>query len=91
MAFILLGYVGDENNRPGEVRVHDSELVLPAVPKPGETVQYMHPWCPFAKRAKDGQIVHLPIAEQMKRPNQRCANPSCPGHGGKFPEPCRGW
>lgn len=27
MAFILLGYVGDENNRPGEVRVHDSELV----------------------------------------------------------------
>jgi hypothetical protein len=38
------------------------------------------PWCPFAKRARDGKIVHYPVLEQSGHQNNTCANPRCPGH-----------
>ena len=59
-------------------------------PVPNKAIGMLNPWNPFAKRARNGRIVHITIGEQNERPNKTCANPACPGHG-KPGDLCPGW
>ncbi|HKU39070.1 MAG TPA: DUF4347 domain-containing protein [Polyangiales bacterium] len=91
VGFELYGLIGSTGmpNAPGAIVATDSSSAEQAIDR---KVQYgrLTPWCPFAKRARNGEIVHYPILEQADRPNKRCANPACPGHKepGHF---CQGW
>ena len=89
VGFVLYGYIGPSGagNRPGVVEA-DEDQNLP--PRKKDALGYLDPWCRWAKRARNGQIVHIPITEQNVRPGKRCANPKCPGHDNPA-DSCRGW
>lgn len=91
VGFVLYGLIGPGKNAAGAVKASETQYPSVAMdPKQHATHGYLDPWCRFAKRAKDGRIVHIPILEQNSRPGFACANPACPGHG----EPshsCIGW
>lgn len=81
VGFELYGFIGGMNEA-GKMKASETPYAGVAVdPKKDATHGYLNPWCRFAKRAKDGRIVHLPELEQNNRRNFTCANPSCPGHG----------
>ncbi len=85
----LIGAPGQGLNRPGIMEATTAADPAMAV-LPGATVGYLDPWCPFAKRALNGNLVHLPVLEQNVRPNRTCANPACGGHGSPY-DACTGW
>lgn len=91
VGFELYGLIGPSGapNLPGRMTATDASDAQGAM-----STKYQHgnlsPWCPFAKRARDGQIVHYPVLEQNGRPNKRCANPTCPGHSDPH-HSCQGW
>jgi hypothetical protein len=91
VGFELYGLIGPGGlpNAPGNMTATEAaeqQMAMLSSARHGR----LSPWCPFAKHARDGQIVHLPILEQDRRPNRTCANPACPGHamGGQS---CTGW
>lgn len=91
VGFELYGFIGPGGllNAPGVVtatEASDSQLALQRASQHGR----LHPWCPFAKRARGGVIRHIPILEQSERPRQTCANPTCRGHS-RPDHSCRGW
>jgi hypothetical protein len=81
VGFELYGLIGPPGipNAPGNMMATESSNAQVAM-NPEAQHGRLSPWCPFAKRAKDGQIVHYPMLEQAGRPGNRCANPQCPGH-----------
>ncbi len=91
VGFEMFGLIGPAGglNTPGTMTAVETPLLQLAM-KPGAQHGNLNPWCPFAKRARDGRIVHLPMLEQNGRTNKRCANPSCPGHTSPA-HSCNGW
>ena len=89
VAFVLYGYIGPGGapNMPGMVEADDDQN-LP--PRKEDALGYLDPWCRWAKRAKNGQIVHIPITEQNVRPGKKCANPHCGNHD-NLGDSCPGW
>ena len=91
VGFELYGLIGPSGalNAPGSMMATDAssaEMAMSAKALHGK----LSPWCPFAKRARDGKVVHYPVLEQAGRPGNRCASPTCPGH--KEPQhSCNGW
>jgi len=91
VGFELYGFIGIGTNAAGMVKASETQYASVAVdPKQHATQGYLSPWCPYAKRAWDGQIVHLPLLEQNNRAGFACANPSCPGHS-SVGHSCPGW
>jgi hypothetical protein len=74
-----------ESDSPGKVWGSEMSQFIP-----GSVYPRIDPWCPLAKRARDGKIVHVPAREQDRRPGRRCANPACPGHA-KSTDSCPGF
>jgi hypothetical protein len=91
VGFELFGLIGPPGipNAPGNVIATETSLAQLAMDQRAQHGR-LHPWCPFAKRARDGQVVHLPILEQAGRPNRTCANPQCRGHS-QPSHSCSGW
>jgi hypothetical protein len=54
-----------------------------------KALEPLTPWGWAAKRARNGQIVHVPALEK-KSPRYLCANPKCPGHL-KAEDDCPNW
>jgi hypothetical protein len=91
VGFELYGLIGPEgsNNAPGEMDAIQNEFSLfGKTPRP--QLGRLDPWCRWAKRARYGQIVHLPALEQANRKLMKCANPLCPGHR-EPTDSCPGW
>lgn len=91
VGFELYGLIGPPGirNAPGNMtatEASDAQMAMKSSAQHGR----LTPWCPFAKRARGGQIVHYPVLEQAGRPNNTCANPRCPGHE-KPQHFCSGW
>lgn len=91
VGFELFGLIGPAGslNTPGTMIATETSLAQLAM-KPSSQHGNLNPWCPFAKRARDGKVVHLPLLEQNARPGKRCANPACPGHASPA-HACNGW
>src|SRR3569623_1843221 len=91
VGFELFGLIGPPGalNAPGTMVAIETPIAQLAV-NPRAQHGNLNPWCPFAKRARSGKIVHLPILEQNGRPGKRCANPACPGHSSPS-HSCEGW
>jgi hypothetical protein len=91
VGFELFGLIGPPGlkNAPGNMVATEASNAQMAM-NPSSQHGKLSPWCPFAKRALNGQIVHYPLLEQASRPDNSCANPQCPGH--KEPSHfCKGW
>lgn len=91
VGFELFGLIGPPGalNAPGTMTAIETPIMQLAT-NPRAQHGNLNPWCPFAKRARDGKIVHLPLLEQNGRLGKRCANPACPGHA--LPsQSCNGW
>lgn len=91
VGFELFGLIGPAGipNAPGNMTATEASNAQMAMSSSSQHGR-LSPWCPFAKRALSGRIVHYPVLEQASRPNTACANPSCPGH--KEPQHfCQGW
>ena len=91
VGFEIFGVIGPAGlkNDPGSMKGTGMALEQLAV-DPRAQLGRLDPWCKFAKRAKNGKIVHLPVLEQNGRFNKRCANPACPGHSDPS-HSCPGW
>jgi hypothetical protein len=89
VAFEVFGLIGRLPNTPGAMEATTTSSPELAS-RPGGTIGRLSPWSRFAKWAKSGKIVRLPILEQNGRPGRRCANPSCPGHAAAG-DRCPGW
>jgi len=91
VGFELFGLIGPPGalNTPGTMTAIETSIAQLAV-NPKAQHGNLNPWCPFAKRARDGKIVHYPILEQNGRFQKRCANPACPGHSSPA-HSCKGW
>lgn len=91
VGFELCGLIGTPSapHSPGQViasEALDGQLAV----SENAPHEKLTPWCSFAKRARDGKIVHYPLLEQNARPNKRCANPGCLGHSDAH-RYCQGW
>ena len=84
---VNIAFGGPGNDSPGTVR---GTMSLSSDGLPDSEIGTLHPWCRFAKRARNGRVVHMPMLEQSKRPNMTCANISCPGHSHPS-HACPGW
>jgi len=91
VGFELFGLIGPSGipNAPGNMVATEASNPQVAM-DPRSQHGRLSPWCPFAKRARDGKIVHIPILEQNGRPNRTCANPRCGGHD-RAGQSCAGW
>jgi hypothetical protein len=91
VGFELFGLIGPPGalNAPGTMTAIETPIAQLAT-NPRAQHGNLNPWCPFAKRARDGKVVHLPILEQNGRLGKRCANPACPGHVSPY-HSCKGW
>lgn len=91
VGFELFGLIGPPGalNTPGTMTAIETPIPQLAT-NPRAQHGNLNPWCPFAKRARDGIVVHLPLLEQNGRFGKRCANPSCPGHASPS-HSCNGW
>ncbi|MES1165976.1 MAG: DUF4347 domain-containing protein [Verrucomicrobiota bacterium] len=91
VGFEVFGLIGPSglSNAPGSMIGTDTPLLQLAM-KPRSQLGRLDPWCRFAKRARDGKVIHLPVLEQNGRFNKKCANPSCPGHADPG-HSCKGW
>jgi hypothetical protein len=91
VGFEVFGLIGAPGytNPPGQMAGTEMSLVEVAM-KPGPQLGRLDPWCPFAKRVRDGRILHLPLFEQNRHPRKTCANPACPGHSNPR-HSCPGW
>jgi len=91
VGFELFGLIGPAGslNKPGKMTAVDTPVPQFAL-DPKAQHGDLNPWCPYAKRARDGKIVHLPMLEQNGRLGKRCANPTCPGHASPA-HSCSGW
>lgn len=91
VGFEVFGLIGPSGlkNAPGHMIGTDTAVLQFAMDRRSQLGR-LDPWCPFAKRARDARIVHLPMLEQKNRYNKTCAYPGCPGH--KEPRhSCSGW
>jgi hypothetical protein len=81
VGYELFGLIGPMGalNTPGTMTAVETPIAQLAM-NPKAQHGNLNPWCAFAKRARDGKIVHYPVLEQNTRPFRRCANPTCPGH-----------
>src|SRR5438105_1487049 len=79
VGFELYGLIGPAGllNAPGNMTATDAANAQMAM-QPNAQHGLLGPWSQFAKRARDGEIVHIPVLEQNGRPNRTCANPACP-------------
>lgn len=84
---VNIAFGGPGNDSPGIVR---GTMSISGDGLPDAEIGALHPWCRFAKRARNGRVVHMPMLEQRNRSDMTCANPSCPGH--RHPShACPGW
>ena len=76
VAFSVYGYLGPFQNLPGVVQAANDSQIAPK----DKALGFLDPWCRWAKRAKDGKVVHVDILSQNKDPKKRCAKKGCGGH-----------
>jgi hypothetical protein len=87
VGFELFGYLGPYLSTPGVVQ---ATAYSAGKPDPRDKLGNLDPWGRWAKRARNGKIIHIPELEQKERPGMRCANPNCGGHA-KLGDSCKGW
>jgi hypothetical protein len=91
VGFVLYGFIAPGWNDAGVVKASETMNAKVAMdPSQHATHGFLDPWCRFAKRAKDGRIIHISYLEQGNRPGFTCANPACPGHNDPH-QFCDGW
>jgi len=91
VGFEMFGLIGPAGslNSPGTMKATESSLPQIAIMASSQH-GLLNPWCPWAKRARDGKLLHIPALEQNGRFNKTCANPGCSGHSSPY-HSCPGW
>jgi Domain of unknown function (DUF4347) len=85
IGFLTIGILPSWTGRPGQILEGDEGGVLGAgaFKDSGKMINGRKPLTEqsiFAKWARNGELVRLPVDEQIKRKGYRCAWKACPGH-----------